>query len=92
MQHMTDEQYGQVMQSIGELKGRVDTGFLAITQRQDIANGRVSKNEGKIDLIEQQQAKADGRLTAYSLIFGVFITIVGLGSPFIIFALERIWR
>lgn len=54
---MPDE-HGQLMQAMGELKGLVS----GINQRLDAQNGRVGKLEGKIELIEKQQASQEGRL------------------------------
>lgn len=75
---MTQENHNEIILSIGRLEGKVDTGFLAVTQRMDTANGRTSKLEGKVELIEKQQARADGRLTAYGWIFGGGISIIGI--------------
>ena len=68
------ENHDQTMLAIGELKGLI----VGITQRLDGQNGRLSKSEGKIDLIEKQQSRSDGRLTAYGWIFGGLIGIGGI--------------
>ncbi len=68
----------QLMLAIGRLEGKVDTGFLAINQRLDISNGRISKSEGKIELIQQQQASTDTRFSTAAWIFGAIIAIGGL--------------
>lgn len=85
---MTDEQVGQMMKEIGILQGLV----AGIGTRLDTANGRTSKLEGKVELIETQQARADGRLTAYGWIFGGLIAVIGVVSPFAVWALQAFVR
>lgn len=86
---MTDEQIFNLMQSIGRLEGKLETGFAAIGQRMDAQNGKVNKLDGKVELMETQQARSDGRLTAYGWIFGVIVAIIGLVSPFVVWALQH---
>ncbi len=74
---MIDENHSQIMLAIGELKGLVNS----ILSYQNIQNGRTSKLEGKVELIEKQMARADGRLTAYGWVFGVVVALIGIILP-----------
>ncbi len=69
-----ETQHGEIMHQLGVLEGKLD----GVITRQETANGRTSKVEGKVELIEKQQARADGRLTAYGWVFGAVIAIGGL--------------
>lgn len=68
----------KIVGDMGELKGQLTEGFKAVHQRLDTLNGRTGKAEGKIDLIEQQQARADSRMVTLGWVFGATTTIIGL--------------
>ncbi len=69
-----ETQHLEIMHKLGVLEGKMD----GVISRQETANGRTSNLEGKIELIEKQQARADGRLTAYGWVFAAVLGIGGL--------------
>lgn len=71
-----DEILLNLVGGMGELKGQVSEGFKAVHQRLDILNGRTAKSEGKIDLIEKQQATSDGRMLGISWVFGGITALI----------------
>lgn len=63
--NMNTEQYGQLMQAVGELKGKVD----GVNQRLDVSNGRLSKHDQKIEALGKFQDNLAGK-----------IAIIGIGA------------
>lgn len=59
---MTAKDDRQLVQDISELKGIVTEGFRAVHQRQDTANGKLSKHEDSIIGISENVARIDGEL------------------------------
>lgn len=79
---MTDDtQHGQIMNKLGILEGKVD----GILTRQDTANGRTSKLEGKVELIEKKQAGTDSRFATAAWIFGATVALIGLAFVILTF-------
>lgn len=54
--------HSQILNSLGKLEGKQETGFSGVHQRLDVLNGKVSKHEGQLQQIAIQDTKVDAFL------------------------------
>lgn len=59
---MEDQHKTEIIMAIGNLKGKVDEGFIGIHRRQDITNGRLAKTEERVGMLEKTDAGMGERL------------------------------
>jgi hypothetical protein len=64
-------EHGQMMYVLGQIVGTQK----AIIARQDVANGRTTKNEERIGKVETKQSLSDGASITWTKI-GAFLTIL----------------
>ena len=68
----------ELTRQISKLEGIVIEGFKGVHSRQDIANGRTAKLEGRVAFLETTKAKDEGRRSGISISWGVFIALAGI--------------
>lgn len=68
--------HDEIIQSLGRVEGKVETGFLAVTQRMDIANGRTSKNEARIEKLEAFMNNIKGRMVILGAGSGIVVGLI----------------
>lgn len=56
------ESHELLLEKISNLTEKVDTGFTGVHRRQDIANGRTAKIEGKVEVLEKTDIEISGKL------------------------------
>ena len=71
---MQEKEHDNLVLSIGRLEGKMD----GVITQMSIANGRTSKNEAKIDMIEKRQDKQEGAFKTINIFWGAFIGLGGL--------------
>ena len=54
------ENQGQIMEKLGNLEGITKEGFRGVHSRQDMANGRIEKLEGRVGTLEKEDVRSHG--------------------------------
>lgn len=78
---MSENILNRISQDIGRLEGKVD----GINKRLDISNGRIAKNEEKINALESFKDNLQGRIVVVVAIVGLVVSFIGSFAKDIIF-------